>query len=152
VRETAELLALELHPGAGESAAAVTSATAAAHEHGTAASTVAAASATAHEDRRTSAAPGATAVAMASAPGECGWASTAVGTTAPTAVRSASTTTAAATTVAAMRIRICRGCDRQRGDAGGEKHPGQHEKSPSERDKRSVRCTVPTAKRMELSA
>jgi hypothetical protein len=30
-------------------------------------------------------------------------------------------------------FRTGRGCDRQRGDAGGEKHPGQHEISPFER-------------------
>jgi len=53
--------------------------------------------------------------------------------------------TAAATTVAAAAlIREGRGCDRQRGCARGEEHPAQHEKSPFERRKRPVRCTVPT--------
>jgi hypothetical protein len=56
-----------------------------------------------------------------------------------------------ATTVAATGACICRGCDRQRGNAGGEKHPAQHEESPLERIKRSARCTVPSPKRMELA-
>ena len=58
---------------------------------------------------------------------------------------------AATTSVAAAGPRTGRGCDCQRGDAGGKKHPGQHDKSPLERHKRSVRCTVPTLKRMELA-
>jgi hypothetical protein len=70
--------------------------------------------------------------------------STTVRTTTPVAVVSA--------TASAVRSRDCRGCDRQRGTARGENDPGQHEKSPSERDKRSVRFTVPTPKRRELSA
>jgi hypothetical protein len=56
-----------------------------------------------------------------------------------------------ATTVPASGARICRDGDRQRGNARGEKQPAQHENSPFERKKRSVRCTVPTPKRMELA-
>ena len=59
---------------------------------------------------------------------------------------------ATAATAVAAGSRTCRGCDRQRGDAGSEKHPGQHVKSPLEPNKRSVRCTVPTLERMELAA
>jgi len=57
--------------------------------------------------------------------------------------------TLATTASSAVGTGIYRGCDRQRGDAGSEKHPGQHEKSPSERDKRPVGCTVPTLERVE---
>jgi hypothetical protein len=70
----------------------------------------------------------------------------------------AGTTTAAATTdliglavvsaMTAVRPRIRRGCDRQRGDAGCEKDPGHHNFS-FERQQRPVRHTVPTVKRME---
>jgi len=70
----------------------------------------------------------------------------------------AGTTAAAATTdliglavvsaMTAVRPRIRRGCDRQRGDAGCEKDPGHHNFS-FERQQRPVRHTVPTVKRME---
>src|SRR5690349_15892084 len=50
--------------------------------------------------------------------------------------------------MAAMRPRIRRGCDRQRGNAGCEKDPGHHNFS-FERQQRPVRRTVPTIKRME---
>ena len=56
---------------------------------------------------------------------------------------------AATVLIVAARPRHCRGRDRQRGNARGEKHPGQHGKSPFEREKRSVRCTVPSGKRTE---
>jgi hypothetical protein len=88
------------------------------------------------------------------------WPATAVWSTAAAmrstsaaSMRSAATarTVLFATAMAATWTRICRGCDRQRGNARGEKEPGQHEKSPFERVKRLVRCTVPTPKRMELA-
>jgi hypothetical protein len=51
-------------------------------------------------------------------------------------------------TMTAVRPRIRRGCDRQRGNAGCEKDPGHHNFS-FERQQRPVRRTVPTVKRME---
>jgi hypothetical protein len=58
--------------------------------------------------------------------------------------------TAATTTVAAAGLRVSRPCNRQCGDARSQKQPA-HEISPLERAKRSVRCTVPTPKRLELA-
>jgi hypothetical protein len=50
----------------------------------------------------------------------------------------------------AVRPRARRGCDRQRGNARCEKHPG-HDFVSSRTVKRPVRGTVPTSKRMELA-
>ncbi len=55
-----------------------------------------------------------------------------------------------ATAVAAAGLRVSRACNRQCGDTRGQKQPA-HEISPLERQKRSVRCTVPTPKRLELA-
>jgi hypothetical protein len=85
--------------------------------------------------------------------------------TAATAVRSAAATAAtmihddlaaasamrpASASVAAVRPCCCRGCDRQRGNARGEKDPG-HDNFSFQSAKRTVRPTVPTPKRMELA-
>jgi hypothetical protein len=76
---------------------------------------------------------------------------TAVAMTATAALSGRGSSTAPVA-VAAAGLCCQRGRNRQSGDARGEEHPAQHEKSPSERRKRPVRCTVPTAKRMELAA
>jgi hypothetical protein len=55
---------------------------------------------------------------------------------------------AVAATITSPGLCRCRDCDRQGGDACGEKQPG-HRKSPFERGERSVRLTVPTLKRLE---
>ncbi|GAA4710478.1 hypothetical protein GCM10023325_02410 [Sphingomonas lutea] len=56
----------------------------------------------------------------------------------------------AATTIP---VRLCasRGRDRQRGYAGCEDHPIQHDKSPSERQERPVSRAVPTGCRVDLA-
>jgi hypothetical protein len=56
------------------------------------------------------------AVAVATATGKC--------------LRLGAAVTVAAAAVAAL-LRVCRGGDRQRADARGEKHPGQHRKISS---------------------
>jgi hypothetical protein len=53
-----------------------------------------------------------------------------------------------AAVVAAGRLRSQRGRNRHSGNARGKNQPG-HGESPFERGKRSVRCTVPTPKRVE---
>jgi hypothetical protein len=133
--ETARLLALEpasllvlrthlrrTHLGCGKSATTVTSTAA---REVRAAATLAVAMATAHRHRvaATISAAMPTATGAATLRSSRGWGSTA----APFAVTLAITATAVGTCVG-------RGRDRQRGDAGGEKYPGQHEKSPFERD------------------
>ncbi|HEX5238097.1 MAG TPA: hypothetical protein VFW39_06510 [Sphingomicrobium sp.] len=57
---------------------------------------------------------------------------------------------ASAAAMIAVRACTCRGCDRQRGYARCEKHPGHH-KISFRTAKRMVRSTVPTLKRMELA-
>lgn len=104
----------------------------------TTAATVAATTA-AHEGRRSAA-------ARTTAPATAVWLTASAAAASAAAVR---LTASAAVLIVAARPCHCRGRDRQRGNARSEKHPGQHGKSPFEREKRSVRCTVPSGKRTE---
>jgi hypothetical protein len=153
------------------SATVPVTATAATHAHKRrrAAATAVTMAAAAREGRSTAAPVRSTTAtvraAASAAAGECGLAAaaamgsaptTAVGAAAAARLRATTATVRVAmlftaTAVAATGTCIGRGCDCQRGNARGKKDPGQHEKSPFERVKRLVRCTVPTPKRMELA-
>jgi hypothetical protein len=127
-------LLLDAHLRGSETAAAVTATTAI--ELRTTATAVSATAAAAAVERRGTAAS-ATAVRSATA-STLRTATAAVRVAAAAARRTTAAagvgiTTSATTTVAATGTCISRGGDRQRGNAGGEKHPGQHEKSPFER-------------------
>jgi hypothetical protein len=161
-----------LVPGEAATTVAVTAATGERpREAAASAAVTATVASTAHKDRRAAAA-----VAVAATANECGSAAAtaamtvAAATTAATVALGRSAAPAAAVSLrgsaatAAMTLRWpaaavavpwvsgCRGCDRQRGDPRGEKYPGQHGETPFERQKRPVRCAVPTVKRMELAA
>jgi hypothetical protein len=78
-------------------------------------------------------------------------AATAVASAAATVLlclRSTASATIAVAAAVTAGLRCGRACDRQSGDARGEKQPG-HAKSPLGQSKRSVRRAVPTLKRME---
>jgi len=121
--------AARLHRERMASATAVTATAAAGHCEGIAAAMTAAATGR----PRGGMAPATAAMAAAARGLSCG---------------SVAAPAAAVASATAVRSCTCRGCDRQRGNAGGEKDPG-HKLSPLERLKRPVRRAVPTPKRME---
>jgi hypothetical protein len=72
----------------------------------------------------------------------------ALATTAVTIVLGRGLGSALVAAMAAARLCSQRGRNRHSGNARGKNQPG-HGESPFERGKRSVRCTVPTPKRVE---
>jgi hypothetical protein len=112
---------------------------------GKAATTMPASATAAHQG---SAAASTTAATVPTAACESGRTATATAVAATAAALDGCSLAAFTAALATRGLRYSRGRDRQSGDARGEKQPG-HGNSPFERQKRSVRRTVPTSKRMK---